>query len=634
MLELERACFPPTRQSSEQSIRNSIGSENQYVVIAESSDPVPTLVGSAIFIAYKQVLRLYTIAVSEANRGQGIGELLVRKAFETAKTAGFVRLSLEAEKGDERLIRWYRKFGFEVREELQDYYEPGFHALRMVCSIEESRHPGSLNIIVVDSAKKWPSINDGIDIVSARNYLSQERFRNADCFNVLNLCGSYKTLTLGYYVSLMAAARNHRVVPSVMTIKDISNLPVAQSVIDEYREFIERKLKSVSETSFELNVILGKSTDPVHAELAKRLFSLFEIPCLTIGFEKKREWKVRRLVNLNPASVAQSHPELMADAIQTYFGKKRYRRTRLKNFKYDLAILVNPEEKTPPSDAEALEKFRHAAETTGFFAEFVTKLDYRRLCEFDALFIRETTAIENHTYKFARHAHTEGLVVIDDPWSILRCSNKIFLHERLARARIKQPRSWLLTKNAITPDLLASLVYPLVLKLPESSFSQGVYRVEDRSGLEDRLKLMFEKGDLVIGQEFLKSSFDWRIGVLDRTPLFACKYYMAQDHWQIYNWTQTANDNFSGLAECIPVNQVPDHILKTAVKASSLIGDGLYGVDLKEIDGQARIIEINDNPNIDSGVEDKLLGDELYLRLMRSFYNRIERERFQPRYLQ
>jgi glutathione synthase/RimK-type ligase-like ATP-grasp enzyme len=75
------------------------------------------------------------------------------------------------------------------------------------------------------------------------------------------------------------------------------------------------------------------------------------------------------------------------------------------------------------------------------------------------------------------------------------------------------------------------------------------------------------------------------------------------------------------------VDEVPKGIVPLAVRASGLIGDGLYGVDLKLIDGRPTVIEINDNPNIDSDVEDRVLGDELYLRVMRHFYARLEDRR-------
>ena len=39
-------------------------------------------------------------------------------------------------------------------------------------------------------------------------------------------------------------------------------------------------------------------------------------------------------------------------------------------------------------------------------------------------------------------------------------------------------------------------------------------------------------------------------------------------------------------------------------KAARCIGDGLYGVDLKETKDGVFVIEVNDNPNLDHGWED------------------------------
>ena len=61
-----------------------------------------------------------------------------------------------------------------------------------------------------------------------------------------------------------------------------------------------------------------------------------------------------------------------------------------------------------------------------------------------------------------------------------------------------------------------------------------------------------------------------------------------------------------------------------AVKASNLIGNGLYGVDLKADDHGVYIIEVNDNPNLDAGVEDAVLKDELYNRVIAEFVGRLD----------
>ena len=55
--------------------------------------------------------------------------------------------------------------------------------------------------------------------------------------------------------------------------------------------------------------------------------------------------------------------------------------------------------------------------------------DIDRLGEYDALFIRENTHVNDHTYRMARKAQKEGLAVMDAPDAILKCNNKVYLAE-------------------------------------------------------------------------------------------------------------------------------------------------------------------------------------------------------------
>jgi hypothetical protein len=60
-------------------------------------------------------------------------------------------------------------------------------------------------------------------VVTATDYLKQSairRRRGADAGHQ-PLCRSYKYLGAGYYVSLLAEARGHKVIPSVRTINDL-----------------------------------------------------------------------------------------------------------------------------------------------------------------------------------------------------------------------------------------------------------------------------------------------------------------------------------------------------------------------------------------------------------------------------
>jgi len=257
------------------------------------------------------------------------------------------------------------------------------------------------------------------------------------------------------------------------------------------------------------------------------------------------------------------------------------------------------------------------------YVEFITKADINKINQFDALFIRETTSVNNHTYEFSRIAYSEGLVVIDDPWSIMKCSNKIYQNEIFKKHKILTPETTIFTKNLFNINDLDKMSFPLILKQPDSAFSLGITKVESKEEAAIALNDLFKKSDMVVCQEFLYSDFDWRIGIIDNRPVFACKYYMSEGHWQIYNWKGEKEDN-PGDFETISIDLVPDIVVNTALKASALIGDGLYGVDLKMIGGKVYVVEVNDNPNIDADIEDSVLKDALYETIINSLYNRIE----------
>jgi glutathione synthase/RimK-type ligase-like ATP-grasp enzyme len=266
-----------------------------------------------------------------------------------------------------------------------------------------------------------------------------------------------------------------------------------------------------------------------------------------------------------------------------------------------------------------------AGKYLGINVEPIQRKDYSRLAEYDALFIRETTRIGHHTFRFAKKADSEGMAVIDDPDSILRCTNKVYLAELLAAHKIPRPKTLILRRENLM-DAPQEIGYPVVLKIPEGSFSRGVFKAEDKSELTRIAGRLLKESDLILAQEYLYTPFDWRIGVLGGKPFFACKYMMSRDHWQIVKH-QSDGRHEEGEFETLAVADVPRAVVRTALKAADLIGDGLYGVDLKETAQGPVVIEVNDNPSLDAGVEDLVLGDELYRQVMGEFVQRLERRR-------
>ena len=98
---------------------------------------------------------------------------------------------------------------------------------------------------------------------------------------------------------------------------------------------------------------------------------------------------------------------------------------------------------------------------------------------------------------------------------------------------------------------------------------------------------------------------------------------MARGHWQIQKAHDEQRRSY-GKVEAVAIENVPTPAIDLAVRATSLIGNGLYGVDLKEIDGRFYVMEINDNPNIEAGYEDTVLKDGLYAAIIDYFLARFE----------
>lgn len=623
--EIEKSSFDKFRRMSLESLKNSLKAKNQDVFVVESDG---LSVAYAILFRYRNTHRLYSIAVFENYRNQGIGKALMNHMLGASKAQGISRFTLEADATNHDLLRFYESFGFKVAKEIKDYYGAGLPAYRMSLDFEvdlPARKRAMVNWVVTDLDLPWLKTIDNIHLIDAETYINDERFQRMKSVRIFNLCASYDYQSLGYYVSLLASARLQRVVPNVATINDFTDRMIIGSIGEEATNLIQSALRNLKSDSIEIVSCFGHNPYKKYQKLIRTLYQLFESPFLVFTFVKGREWKIDKVQPI-PISEVEADEFVKASAIQ-YFKQKRFNVSRFKDYQYDLAILVDPAEVNPPSDKIALTKFKIAADRMGFFTEFITKDDYHRINEFDALFIRATTNVNDYTYQFSRYAYAEGLIVIDDPWSILKCSNKLFFTESMRKSGINIPKTCIVSRKTKLEDLIVALGMPIVLKQPDSAFSLGVFKVGTQALLQEKLDVLFSMSELVVAQTYIPSDYDWRIGVLDGVPLFACKYHMAKNHWQIINWQTKKKKDQTGLVDCFRIEDVPFEIIDHAIRASKAMGDGFYGVDLKVSGKDVYVIEVNDNPNVDYRTEDQVLGDALYHNIIRTLYLRIEDSR-------
>ncbi len=485
-------------------------------------------------------------------------------------------------------------------------------------------------LVAVSNTADWPLDVPGVQVVLARDYLSDPRWSKEKGLRVYNLCRGYRYQSEGYYVSLLAAARAHTPIPSLATILEMRSRTMVRTVDEELEDLIQTSLASIKSDEFVLSIYFGANVAKRYRRLAAKLFNLFPAPLLRAHFARvKGRWRLQRIGPIPARDIPDHHLLFVLETARTYFHKPRFKVHRRKEPRYHLAILIDPDEELPPSNSPAIRRFERAAEKVGFGVEIIESDDFSRVAEFDALFIRVTTRVDHYTFRFSQRAQNEGLVVIDDPQSIIRCSNKVYLAEALELAGIPVPRT--VVGNRQNLEGIGELVgFPCVLKYPDSSFSQGVSRCQDFEELVHKASGILATSDLFVAQEWVPTPFDWRIGVFGGKALYACRYHMAPGHWQIVH-TLEAGKYRHGRVEPVPFEATPPGVVRTAERAARLIGNGFYGVDLKRVGRRNLVMEVNDNPNVDEGCEDAILKNALYETIMRGILERVEKRKVNKR---
>lgn len=479
---------------------------------------------------------------------------------------------------------------------------------------------------------------------------------------VINLCRSYQYLSRGYYVSLLADARHQRALPSLRMIEEITSpyayfmalrgagietigfrvvrgrhvLPkIIVPAAGRETQAHEPQAPLVSSSGgaeparyqpapghFEdITSVFGRTLDARFRKHCSSVFKVYPFPLLRVRVYREDErWKIGQLYPLPIAQIRPAELALLTEMLSA--GKPVAASSQdTHTTPYRIAVLMDEDDPFAPSDEHTFERLRRIGERRGVLFEQITKDDLSVLPEYDALFIRTVTGMDHYSFLFAQRAKSLGVPVIDDPQSTVRCSNKVYLHELFKKAGLPTPRTLTISRKSTLAEADA-LGYPLIVKQPDGTFSAAVRKVENRKELQKLTREMFKRSPLLTLQEYRPTEFDWRVGVLDGTVLYVCKYHMVKGHWQVVSKARSGRPRY-GAVEAVPLADAPETVKGLALEATALIGDGLYGVDIKETDSGPVIIEINDNPDLWVGEEDAAEGDRIYETIISNFLRRI-----------
>ena len=175
-------------------------------------------------------------------------------------------------------------------------------------------------LVVVSNPKDWPFHIPGVHVVGAKKYLTESEYLEGRTTKVWNLCRSYRYQSMGYYVSLLAAARGHRPVPSVSTIQDMKSHTMVRFLSDELEELMQESLGQVRRHEFTLSVYLRHNINPDYDRLSLHLFNVFQAPLLRARFIKNGKWELRSIRPIPLGEIPNEHRNFLEDVALKHFA--------------------------------------------------------------------------------------------------------------------------------------------------------------------------------------------------------------------------------------------------------------------------------------------------------------------------
>lgn len=138
LLDLEEKSFPGDRISG-RSWRALIASPSAVVLVAARQR---SILGAAVLLTRRgtRIARLYSIAVTRAARGAGVGHALITQMLNRARKLGCVEMRLESRADNLAAHHLFRNLGFEEAGPVREaYYHDGADALRFCKRLSSSK---------------------------------------------------------------------------------------------------------------------------------------------------------------------------------------------------------------------------------------------------------------------------------------------------------------------------------------------------------------------------------------------------------------------------------------------------------------------------------------------------------------
>ncbi len=182
-------------------------------------------------------------------------------------------------------------------------------------------------VILVDQPKDLPNADTPHKVITTSEDLARPRLFDIGRPKLVNLARSYAYQSKGYYASLLAEARGHRVVPTVETMLELRESKLYEHALPELEDELNRCARRADfqpEGEIKLLVCFGIARDPRFESFGRLLFDWFRCPALEVTIEPGTWLSIDRIRPRNINRLANGEGDFFRDSLH-HHTKREWR---------------------------------------------------------------------------------------------------------------------------------------------------------------------------------------------------------------------------------------------------------------------------------------------------------------------
>ena len=133
-------------------------------------------------------------------------------------------------------------------------------------------------------------------VITIRDYLTHPNLFRGQRPKIINLAASYAYQSRGYYASLLASSRGHRVIPSVETMIDLSEPKLYDNALPDLEQALNASRKAIEPfEATRIRFFFGIGPSKGWERFGRLLFDWFRAPSLEVVIEPGEWIRIRRI---------------------------------------------------------------------------------------------------------------------------------------------------------------------------------------------------------------------------------------------------------------------------------------------------------------------------------------------------